>query len=100
MGIRRNKVEQGEQGGTRRTRRNKGEQGEQGGTGGNKGEQGEQKSLDFEVILRQSCLFSQNPLAGFLKTLGPNGPHFFRATVFFSKVAIIKSQYGSCHYKN
>ena len=79
------------------------EQGEQEGirgNKGNKGEQGEQKSLDFEVILRQSCLFSQNPLAGFLKTLAPNGPHFFRATVFFSKVAIIKSYYGSCHYKN
>ena len=90
MGIRGNKVEQGEQGEQEGIRGNK----------GNKGEQEEQKSLDFEVILRQSCLFSQNPLAGFLKTLGPNGPHFFRATVFFSKVAIIKSQYGSCHYKN
>ena len=90
MGIRGNKVEQGEQGEQEGIRGNK----------GNKGEQEEQKSLDFEVILRQSCLFSQNPLAGFLKTLGPNGPHFFRATVFFSKVAIIKSHYGSCHYKN
>ena len=90
MGIRGNKVEQGEQGEQEGIRGNK----------GNKGEQEEQKSLDFEVILRQSCLFSQNPLAGFLKTLAPNGPHFFRATVFFSKVAIIKSQYGSCHYKN
>ena len=84
-----NKVEQGEQEGIRGNKR---EQGEQGGTRGNKGnrreqgEQGEQKSLDFEVILRQSCLFSQIPLAGFLKTLAPlNGPHFFRPTVFFGQ---------------
>lgn len=88
-----NKVEQGEQEGIRGNKReqegtgsNKGKQGEQGGTGGNKGEQGEQKSLDFEVILRQSCLFSQIPLAGFLQTLAPlNGPHFFRPTVFLGQ---------------
>ena len=81
-----NKVEQGEQEGIRGNKREQGEQGGTRGNKGNKGEQGQQKSLDFEVILRQSCLFSQIPLAGFLQTLAPlNGPHFFRPTVFFGQ---------------